>query len=78
MFNLKIYAVEDEDNENFEYSEIEDVLQTVSSVSNFPDTSSPHIIAIDRESKRILFEKDGFSRYSYGIYNKNFNCYYCN
>ena len=64
--------------ENFEYSEIEDVLQTVSSVSNFPDTSSSHIIAIDRESKRILFEKNGFSRHTYGINHKNPNRHYCN
>lgn len=62
ILNSKIYAVQSEDDEIFDYFEIEDILQTVSSVSNYPDTNSSHIIAIDRQSKRILFEKDGFSR----------------
>ena len=61
-FNLKIYCFQDEDSENFDYSEIQEVIQTVSGVSNLPDTSSKHIIAIDRDSKRILYEKDGFSK----------------
>lgn len=62
VFNLKVYAVQEEDNEIFEFSEIQDVLETVSSVSDYPDVSSKHIIAFDRESKRILFEKDGFNQ----------------
>lgn len=62
LFNLKSYAVEEEDNEFFEYSDIEEVLQTVSGVSNLPDTYSSHIIAIDRESSRVLYEKDAFSQ----------------
>ena len=61
-FNLKIYCFQDEDSENFEYSEIQEVIQTASGVSNLPDTSSKHIIAIDRDSKRILYDKDGFSQ----------------
>ena len=62
LLNLKIYSFEDEENENFEDFEIQEVIQTVSSVSNLPDTSSKHIIAIDRDSKRILYEKDGFTQ----------------
>lgn len=61
LCNPKIYAFELEDEEFFDFSEIEDVLQTVSSVSNYPDTNSSHIIAIDRQSKRVLYEKDGYS-----------------
>lgn len=59
--NLRVYSVE-EDSDIFEYSEIKDALQTSSTTTNYPDTNSTHIIAIDRDSKRILFEKDGFSR----------------
>lgn len=62
ILNSKIYSFEDENIELFEYSEIEKTLETVSSVSNLPDTNSKHIIAIDRESKRILYEKDAFSK----------------
>ena len=62
LLNLKTYAIEYEDNENFEYSDIEKVLQTSTSVSKVPDTLSKHIIAIDRNSKRILYEKDAFSQ----------------
>lgn len=62
ILNQQILAVESEDDEIIDFLEIENVLQTVSSVSNFPDTSSSHIIAFDRQSKRILFEKDGFSK----------------
>ena len=58
----KVLAIENEDLEIFEYSELEEAIQTLSSVSNFPDTNSKHIIAIDRNSNRILFEKDGFSK----------------
>lgn len=62
ILNSKIYSFEDENIELFEYSDIEKTLETVSSVSNLPDTNSKHIIAIDRESKRILYEKDAFSK----------------
>lgn len=76
--NLKIYCFEEDENENFEYSEIQKVIQTASGVSNLPDTSSKHIIAIDRDSKRILYEKDAFSRNSYGINYENSHFHYCN
>lgn len=62
LFFQVTYAFEENDEENFEFSEIEEVLQTVSTVSDYPDTNSKHIIVLDRESKRILFEKDGFSK----------------
>ena len=56
------YSFQDEDPENFELSEIEETLQTISNSSNYPDTNSKHIIVLDRKSGRILFEKDGFSK----------------
>lgn len=66
IFNIVSYAIENEDNEDnedFEYNEIaEEALQTVSSVSNLPETYSKHIIAMDRDSGRILFEKDAYSK----------------
>lgn len=74
VFNLKSYAIEDEDNEIFDISEIEDVLQTVSSVSNYPDTSSKHILVLDRQSNRILFEKDGFSQTAMASTTKILTC----
>ena len=40
ILNSKIYSFEDENIELFEYSEIEKTLETVSSVSNLPDTNS--------------------------------------
>lgn len=62
ILNIKSFAIESEENEIFKFSEIEEVLETASSVSKIPDTSSKHIIAIDRNSNRILFEKDAFSK----------------
>lgn len=62
LCNPKIFAFEIEDEDFFDFSEIEDALQTVSSVSNYPDVSSSHIIALERNSKRIFFEKDGYSK----------------
>lgn len=58
-------SFEDEEtieNENYEISSLLSSLETNTSPSKEPATSSTHIIAIDRNSSRILFEKNAYTK----------------
>lgn len=51
---------ENEEPEEYEISSLLTSLEASSAVSKEPDTDSAHIIAIDRNSSRILFEKKAY------------------
>lgn len=50
------------ENENYEISSLLSSLETNTSPSKEPETNSTHIIAIDRNSSRILFEKNAYTK----------------
>lgn len=53
---------ETDGSENYEISSLLSSLETNTSPSKEPETSSTHIIAIDRNSSRILFEKNAYDK----------------
>ena len=53
---------ENEEEENYEISSLLSSLETSTTASKEPSTSSSHIIAIDRNSLRVLFEKNAYSQ----------------
>lgn len=64
VFNtcLCFNEVENENDESYEISELITSLQASTTVAKEPETNSSHIIVIDRNSLRILYEKNAFEK----------------
>lgn len=58
LFQNITLSFETEEAEDYEINALLNSLETSNSVSKEPQTNSTHVIAIDRKSFRILFEKN--------------------
>lgn len=59
---ISVFSYDDEEVNDKETISLIESLEVSSSVSNNPDVNSTHIIALDRNTERILFEKSGFQK----------------
>ena len=59
---LPLLAYEEETSENDETIALIESLKASSESTNSPEVHSAHIIAIDRNTERILYEKDAFKK----------------
>lgn len=57
-----VFSYNEEEVNDLETLSLIESLEASSSVSNLPDVNSTHIIAIDRNTERILFEKSAFDK----------------
>lgn len=57
-----VLAYEEENSNDEEALSIIESLEASSTVSNEPDVNSTHIVAIDRSTERILYEKSAFDK----------------
>ncbi len=62
--NLNIISfADDQDEENINESEIrEGILDVVASVQNIPKTNSKAVLIYDTTSKRVIYEKNGYTK----------------
>lgn len=59
---LPVFSYEEEDRNDEEVISLIESLEASSTVSNEPDVNSSFIVAIDRNTERILYEKSAFSK----------------
>lgn len=59
---IPVLAYEEENSNDEEALSIIESLEASSTVSNEPDVNSTHIVAIDRNTERILYEKSAFDK----------------
>lgn len=59
---FSVFAYDEESSDDAETISIIESLQASSTVSNEPDVHSAHIVAIDRNTNRILYEKSAFDK----------------
>ena len=62
IFPLKSFSFENEEVEDYEISSLLSSLEANSSTTTEPATNSTHIIALERNSGRILFEKKAYDQ----------------
>lgn len=62
VFPIKAISFENEEVEDYEISSLLSSLETSSSITTEPETNSTHIIALERNSGRILFEKKAYDK----------------
>lgn len=62
LLTIHSFAFEAEEIEDYEISSLLTTLETSISTSKEPETNSSHIIALDRNSSRILFEKKAYDK----------------
>lgn len=63
MFNINIVAYADDlDEEDIKKEEIEDILNVSTTVENIPKTDSRAVLIYDRTSKKVMYEKNGYTK----------------
>lgn len=59
--NLISYA-DDGDEENLDENEINNIINTSTTVQEIPKTNSRAVLIYDRTSKRVIYEKNGYTK----------------
>lgn len=60
-FNINVYA-DDYDEEEIEDKEVEELLNVSTNVENIPKLNSRAVLIYDRESKNVIYEKNGYDK----------------